>query len=75
MTVSWWTVIKAVIVLLPQIITMVREGRIKTAAQDEVLEALASKWDSKIREAEAARQAAKDRTDWSADPNDRANWP
>jgi len=69
---SWWTVLKAVIVLLPSIISMVKEGRIRDASMDEVLEALAVLFDTRIKAAEAARQAANEQ-DWTNDPNDRAN--
>lgn len=70
---EWLKVIKAIIVLLPSLVALIREGKIKDAAYDEVLEALASLFDTRIKAADAARQMAKDK-DWINDPNDRANW-
>lgn len=44
----WWLVIKALLSILPAIISAVRDGKIKSAAQDEVLEALMAGLKTKI---------------------------
>lgn len=64
-----WLVIKAVLTILPVIIEMVRDGKIKTAAYDEVLAALEGRLDERIK---AAREAgAGELIDEDEDPYNR----
>lgn len=64
------TIIAALASILPQIITAVQNGQIKTGAEDEVLAALSAKFTARIQ---AANDAAKETTDETTDPNNRSN--
>lgn len=68
-----WTVVKALITLLPPVIAAVREGRIRAASQQEVLDALLVQFQEQLEEARKAADTA-DLTDAGelSDPNNRA---
>lgn len=60
----WWLVLKAIFTLLPAIIQAVKNGQIKTAAQNEVLVALQNR-------IKVAKEAEGDLPDEADDPNNR----
>ncbi len=53
-----WSLLKTLFVLLPEVWKAIREGRIKSAAKDEVLNALSVTHTRRIMAAHKARQAA-----------------
>ena len=63
------TIIAAIASILPQIITAVQTGQIKSGAEDEVLAALSAKFNARIQ---AANEAAKETTDEDTDDNNRS---
>lgn len=67
---SMWTVFKAMLVLLPMVISMVRDGKVKTGAYDEIVNAMSADWDARVKAAEDA--AAKDLPDEQNDENNRS---
>lgn len=68
--------LKAVLVLIPFIVDMVKEGKIKTATEKEVLDAFEQKfeelWAKRITDARIAGDNVSSLPD-PADPFDRAN--
>jgi len=74
-------ILKAVLVLLPIITQLVKEGKIKTAAEKEVLDAFEkefeTRWEARIQKARDAGMAAGNANSSSVrddnDPFDRAN--
>lgn len=64
-----WTVIKAVLVILPAIIDMVRNGKVKEATLDEVLKGLEGRLNARIQR---AKEAEKDIPDEADDPYNRS---
>lgn len=67
---TFWLIIKALAVILPAIINAIRDGRIRTAAQDEVLTALTRKIEDRLNAAKAVKQ--ENLPDESLDPNNRS---
>lgn len=68
-TATIWTVLKAILVLLPVIISYVRDGKVKTGAYDEVIAAMNADWDARVK---AANDAANgDLGNEDNDPNNR----
>lgn len=71
-------ILKAVLVLVPLIAELVKENKIKTATEKEVLDAFESefkkRWDKRIADARAAADAASvpDNGNFESDPNDRS---
>lgn len=51
-----WTVLKALFTLIPFIVEMIREGRIKTGAYDEIERAIGASWNSRVAAAIAAKE-------------------
>lgn len=72
-----WLVLKAVLVLIPFIVDLIKENKIKTATEKEVLDAFEAefkkRFDKRIADAAAAADAAKlpDNDTFEGDPNDR----
>jgi hypothetical protein len=65
-----WTILKALFVLIPFIVDAVKEGKIKTAAFDEVFEALEERFYQRIHDAIDAKR--KEMVDENTDPNNRS---
>lgn len=64
-------VLKAIVIILPWLINAVRDGKIKDASEDAVLEALIDKFIGRIVAANKAKENALNE-DESNDPNNRA---
>jgi len=63
-------VIKALFVVWPMLILAAREGRLKTGAYDEVINAIQADWDARIKAAQSVTE--KDFPDENDDPNNRS---
>jgi hypothetical protein len=66
-----WLVLKALLSIVPLIVRLVRERRIREGAQKEVADAIAEKIGARVDAASDARNAEHD--DSVPDPHDRAN--
>lgn len=64
-----WLVIKTLFTLIPLILNLIKEGKIKSAAQDEILAALESLIERKVND---ALEAEKNLPDIATDPFNRA---
>lgn len=69
---DWWLIIKAVLAILPWIISNIQEGRIREATLDELTELLAKRWLGRVEAASAAGANANTGGVSFDDPNDRA---
>lgn len=68
----WWLVVKALIAILPAVVSAVREGRIRAASQTEVLGALAAGFQKQLDEANRASDTVDLTEEAEAnDPNNR----
>lgn len=71
-------ILKAVLVLVPLIADLVKEQKIKTATEKEVLDAMeqefAKRWEDRIKATDAADPSSGSKLpDEFSDPNNRAN--
>ena len=64
-----WLVLKALFTMLPAIVEMIREGRIKTGAYDEIEKELGLRWTRRLADAVIAKNG--ELTDEDDDPNNR----
>lgn len=65
-----WLLIKALIAVTPAILDAIRDGRVRSATQDEILLAIFSKLEKRV---EAALRAGEGNLpDEDSDPNNRA---
>lgn len=55
-----WLVIKAVAILLPLIVSAVRDGRVKTATEKEILDVFTKENEARVARAIAARDGPDD---------------
>lgn len=62
-------VLKALLVILPEVVALVRDGKINSDAREEVLNALNTRWDARIKAAVDAGN--KEPVDESVDPYNR----
>jgi hypothetical protein len=67
---SFVTIVTAVLTIIPDIVTLVREGQLKTAAREEIINALFTLQDARTTAAADAR--ASTAPSGVPDPNDRA---
>lgn len=70
-TSAWLLILKAVLTLLPLIVSAVRDGRIKEASEKEIVDAILTLYATRIDRAIRAGDAAAGSVQ-PDDPNDRA---
>lgn len=68
-----WTIAKALFTLIPYLVEMYREGRIKTGAYEELEHAISASYSSRISAAILAKNG--ELIDEDRDPNNRARDP
>lgn len=70
---AWLLIIKAVLTLLPLIVSAVRDGRIKEASEKEIVDAILTLYAKRIEDAvRAGDRAYHDDSLQPNDPNDRS---
>lgn len=65
-----WLVIKTLLIITPAVVEMVRDGKVKSGAQQDILNALAAQMDARLKAAQAAGEG--ELPDEESDPNNRA---
>lgn len=72
-TSAWLLILKAVLTLLPLIVSAVRDGRIKEASEKEIVDAILALYTKRIENAiRAGDRAYHDDSVQPDDPNDRS---
>lgn len=67
---TFWLIVKAVFVIIPYVIQLIQEGKIREGTIDELEDALTARQKARLDAARAAKEG--DPIDESIDPNNRA---